>query len=31
MDEAEYLGDRIAMIDEGDIRCIGTTQFLRNT
>jgi len=30
MDEAEYLGDRVAIIDEGDIKCMGSVEFFRD-
>jgi len=30
MDEAEYLGDRIAIMGEGKILCCGSSQFLKN-
>lgn len=31
MDEADALSDRIAVINEGQISCIGTSLFLKNT
>jgi len=31
MDEAEYLGDRIAIINEGEIKSIGSAQFYRDS
>jgi len=31
MDEAEFLGDRIAVINEGQIKACGTTAYLRET
>jgi len=30
MDEADYLGDRIAIMGEGKIRCCGSSLFLKN-
>jgi len=30
MDEAEFLGDRIAIIHEGNVKCVGSSQFLRD-
>jgi len=30
MDEADYLGDRIAIMGEGTIRCCGTSLFLKS-
>jgi len=30
MDEAEYLGDRIAIMGDGKIRCCGSSLFLKN-
>jgi len=30
MDEAEYLGDRIAIMGEGQIMCCGSSFFLKN-
>jgi len=30
MDEAEYLGDRIAIIDQGQIQCCGSIKYLRH-
>lgn len=29
MDEADYLGDRIAIMGEGKIRCCGSNLFLK--
>jgi len=29
MDEADYLGDRIAIMGEGEIRCCGSNLFLK--
>ena len=31
MEEAEILADRIAVISEGEMKCIGTSLFLKNT
>ena len=31
MDEAELLGDRIAIISEGSLKCCGTSLFLKNS
>ena len=31
MDEAELLGDRIAIISDGKLQCCGTALFLKNT
>ena len=30
MDEADILGDRIAIMAEGDVQCIGSPLFLKN-
>lgn len=30
MDEADLLGDRIAIMADGDIKCYGTSLFLKN-
>jgi ATP-binding cassette subfamily A (ABC1) protein 3 len=30
MDEADILGDRIAIMAEGDVQCIGSSLFLKN-
>ena len=30
MDEADYLGDRIAIMGEGKLKCIGSSVFLKN-
>ena len=30
MDEAEYLGDRVAIISNGKLKCCGSTQFLKD-
>jgi ATP-binding cassette subfamily A (ABC1) protein 1 len=30
MDEADLLGDRIAIMAEGDVKCYGTSLFLKN-
>ena len=30
MDEADILGDRIAIMTEGDVQCIGSSLFLKN-
>ena len=31
MEEADILADRIAIISEGKLRCIGTPLYLKNT
>jgi len=31
MDEADYLGDRIAIMGEGELKCLGSSAFLKNT
>ena len=31
MEEAEVLADRIAVISEGEMKCIGTSLYLKNT
>lgn len=30
MDEADILGDRIAIMAEGDVQCTGSSLFLKN-
>lgn len=30
MDEADYLGDRIAIMGEGQLKCLGSSVFLKN-
>ena len=30
MDEADFLGDRIAVISHGQIKCVGSSLFLKN-
>jgi ATP-binding cassette subfamily A (ABC1) protein 3 len=30
MDEADFLGDRVAIMDQGEIKCCGTSLFLKN-
>jgi len=31
MDEADFLGDRIAIISSGQLRCCGSSLFLKST
>ena len=31
MDEADILGDRIAIISDGQLKCCGSSLFLKNT
>ena len=31
MDEADYLGDRIGIMSEGQLCCLGSSMFLKNT
>lgn len=31
MDEADILGDRIAIISNGQMKCVGSSLFLKNT
>jgi ATP-binding cassette subfamily A (ABC1) protein 1 len=30
MDEADYLGDRIAIMSQGKLRCLGSSVYLKN-
>ena len=30
MDEADYLGDKIAIMGEGELKCLGSSTFLKN-
>ena len=30
MDEADYLGDRIAIMSKGSLKCAGSSVFLKN-
>jgi ABC-type proline/glycine betaine transport system ATPase subunit len=30
MDEADFLGDRIAIMGNGELRCLGSSVFLKN-
>ena len=30
MDEADYLGDRIGIMGEGELKCCGSSLFLKN-
>jgi len=30
MDEAEYLADRVALISQGELKCAGSSLFLKN-
>ena len=30
MDEADYLGDRIAIMSEGQLKCVGSSVFFKN-
>ena len=30
MDEADYLGDRIGIMSEGQLKCLGSSMYLKN-
>lgn len=30
MDEAEYLADRVAIMSQGQLKCVGSSMFLKN-
>jgi len=30
MDEAEYLADRVAIVSQGQLKCVGSSLFLKN-
>jgi len=30
MDEADYLGDKIAIMGDGELKCLGSSTFLKN-